>query len=219
MRQFLASVPGASAAMLLLAFVLWFGLFSKADALSPFDLFQSQQSGTQSQQPNQSARSDATLFDLFRQQQSGAQQSALSAYANDADPSRVYRRHRYLRHAHHHRREHPEEASASRASDTSLGASESAPLADEKPTWNIATGQTAMQPEPSAVSTFQIVIITQDGGDPFERCMTAYYWSRLNHVLQADQIFDPAPRYVVDATSADVTSHLAASWIEKSVGR
>jgi hypothetical protein len=214
MRRVLAGMPGASAATLVLALVLWFGLFPKADAFSPFDLFQPQQSGAESQQSNQrSERSDEALFDLFRPQQTGAQGLEVSAYANDADAPSVYRRHRYVRHARHHRREHPEEeASASSASPSALAA-------DAKPTWDIATAPTAMKLEPSAVSTFQIVIITQDGGDPFERCMTAYYWSHLNHALQPDQIFNPAPRYVVDATSPDVTSHLAASWIEKSVGR
>jgi hypothetical protein len=222
MWRVLAGGPGASAAMLLLALVLWFGLSLKADAFSPFDLFQSQQSGAQSQQSNQpqqsNQRSDAALFDLFRPQQPGAQGLDVSAYSNDTDSSRAYRRHRYWRHARHHQREHPEiEASASSASDSS--ASPGAPLADAKSTWEIATAQNAVQPDRSAVSTFQIVIITQDGGDPFERCMTAYYWSQLNHALQVDQIFDPARRYAVDATSPDVTGHLAASWIEKSVGR
>jgi hypothetical protein len=217
MRRVLAGVPGASAATLLLALVLWFGLFLKADAFSPLDLFQPQQPSAQSQQPNQ--RSDAALFDLFRPQQPSAQGLEVSAYANDANSPRVYRSHRYLRHARHHRREHQQEASAGASgSDGSSGAS-GAPVADVKPMWNIATAPTSMLAEPTAASTFQIVIITQDGGDPFERCMTAYYWSRLNHALQADQIFDPAPRYVVDATSPDVTSHLAASWIENSLGR
>jgi hypothetical protein len=218
MRRVLAGVPGASAATLLLALVLWFGLFLKADAFSPLDLFQPQQPSAQSQQPNQ--RSDAALFDLFRPQQPSAQGLNVSAYANDTDSPRVYRSHRYLRHARHYRREHQQEASAG-ASDSggSPGASPGVPVADVKPIWNIATAPTVMQAEPTAASGFQIVIITQDGGDPFERCMTAYYWSRLNHGLQADQIFDPAPRYVVDATSPDVTSHLAASWIENSLGR
>jgi hypothetical protein len=217
MRRVLAGVSGASAATLLLALVLWFGLSLKADAFSLFDQGQSQQSGAQAQQSNQrSERSDAALFDLFPPQVSGAQGLGVSAYANDA---RVYR-HRYWRQARHHRRrEHPEEeASTSSASDSNASSSAS-PSGDAKPPWDIATAPTAMQPEPSTVSTFQIVLITQDGGDPFERCMTAYYWSRLNHVLQADQIFDPAPRYAVDATSPDVTSHLAESWIEKSVRR
>jgi hypothetical protein len=225
MRRVLADVPGASATTLLLALVLWFGLFLKADAFSPLDLFQPQQSSAPSQQssvPSQQSdqRSDAALFDLFRPQP-GAQGLDVSSYANDTNSPRVYRVRRYLRHARHHRREHPEEAGASSASDSnaSSGASPTMPVPDAEPMWNIATSPTAMRPGPTVVSTFQIVIITQDGGDPFERCMTAYYWSRLNHALQADQIFDPAQRYAVDATSTDVTSHLAASWIEKSVGR
>lgn len=215
--RILTGVSRASAAALVLAIVLWFGLDQKADA-------QPQQSVAQSQQSNQRPeRSDAALFALFRPEQSGEQGSGVSAYANDAGSAHVYRHHRYWRHARHHRgRENPEEeASTSSAppSNTSAGASPSALSADAKPPWDIATAPTAMQPEPSAVSTVQIVLITQDGGDPFERCMTAYYWSRLNHALQPDQIFDPAPRYAVDATSPDVTSHLAESWIEKSVGR
>jgi hypothetical protein len=217
MRRVLAGVPGASAATLLLALLLWFGLFLKADAFSPLDLFQPQQPSTQPQQSNQ--RSDAALFDLFRPQP-GAQGLNVSAYSTDTDSSRAYRRIRYLRRDRHHRRDHLQEASAGASnSNGSSGASPSMPVADAKPMWNIATAPTEMQAEPTAASTFQIVIITQDGGDPFERCMTAYYWSRLNHVLQADQIYDPAPHYVVDATSPDVTSHLAASWIEGSIGR
>jgi hypothetical protein len=220
MRRVLAGMPGASAATLLLALVLWFGLFLKADAFSPLDLFQPQQPSTQSQsnQPNTQSqqsnqRSDAALFDLFRTQQPGTQGLVVSAYGNDTDP-RVYRRIRYLRHARHHRREHQQEASVGASdSNASTGASPSAAVADEKPMWNIATAPTEMQAEPTAGSTFQIVIITQDGGDPFERWMTAYYWSRLKNALQADQIFDPAP----DATSPDVTSQLAASWIENTV--
>jgi hypothetical protein len=218
MRRVLAGLPGASVVTLLLALVLWFGLFLKADAASPFDVFQPQQPSGPSKQSNQrSEQSDAALFDLFRTQPSNAQGMDLSAYANDTNSPHLYRRHRYLRHARRHRREHFEETSASGASDPNVSsASPSAPLADAKPTWTIATAPAATQPEPSAVSTFQIVMITQDGGDPFERCMAAYYWSRLNHALPADQIFDPAPREVVDATSPDVTRHLAVSWIEKS---
>jgi hypothetical protein len=218
MRRVLAGLPGASVATLLLALVLWFGLFLKADAASPFDVFQPQQPTGPSQQPNRrSEQSDAALFDLFRTQPSGAQRMDLSAYANDTNPPHVYRHHRYLRHARHHRHERSDEASASGASDSSVSsASPNAPLADSEPTWTIATAPVATQPEPSAVSTFQIVMITQDGGDPFDRCMAAYYWSRLNHALQADQMFDPAPRDIVDATSPDVTRHLAVSWIEKS---
>lgn len=217
MRRVLTGVPGAGATPLVLAFVLWFGLFVRADA------FQAQQTDARSQQSNQQSqqsnpRSDAALFDLFRPQQSGAQGTVVSAYANDADTPRVYRRHRYLHHARHHRREDPEkEVSGSSASDSSVPSS--APLADAKQTWEIATAPGQVQPDPSVVSTFQIVMITQDGGDPFERCMTAYYWSHLNHAWQADQVFDPARRYVVDATSPDVTGHLAASWIQESVGR
>lgn len=220
MRRVLAGLPGASAT-LLLALVLWFGLFLKANAFSPLDASQPQQPSGPSQSNQQfnqrSNQSDAALFDLFRTQPSGAQGLDLSAYANDA---RVYHHHRYLRHVRRHRREHPEEASASGASDSKVSsdASLSTPLADAKPMWTIATAPTAMQPEPSGASTFQIVMITQDGGDPFERCMAAYYWSHLNHNLQADQIFDPVPRDVVDATSPDVTRHLAVSWVEKSVG-
>ncbi|MBO0757335.1 MAG: hypothetical protein J2P54_15865 [Bradyrhizobiaceae bacterium] len=214
----LAGVSASSIATFLLVLMLWFGLIQKAGAFSPLDLFQSQPAGTQSKQSNQRPeRSDAALFKLFGPERSGAQGSGVSAYANDTDLPEVYGRHRSWRHAHHHRRRE-QEASAS-VSNASSGASPSAPSVDAGPPWKIATAPAAMQPEPSAVSTLQIVLITQDGGDPFERCMTAYYWSRLNHALQVDQIFDPAPRYAVDATSPDVTRHLAKSWIESSVGR
>jgi len=193
--------------------VLWFGLIQKAGAGSPPDLVQPQQQSNQRPQ-----RSDAALFDLFRPEQLGARGSAVSAYANETDSPHVYGQHRNWRHARHHRRhEHAEEEASTSSASDSNSSSDVSPNA--KPPWDIATAPTAMQPESPAVLTFQIVLITQDGGDPFERCMTAYYWSSLNHALQADQIFDPASRYAADATSSYVTSHLAESWIEKSVGR
>jgi hypothetical protein len=196
MRRNLASVLGTSATTLIVALVPLLSLVQTTDALSPFDIFQPQQ-------PQQSdprlGRSDPGLD--------------VSAYADDTDRARVYRHRRFWRHARHHRRrEQPEE-------ETSTLATTSAPDSEAKPLWDLATAPTGTLPDPAVVSSFQIVLITQDGGDPFERCMTAYYWSRLNHAFQADQIFDPARRYAVDATSPEVTSHLAESWIGKSVGR
>lgn len=198
MRRNLTSVSGASAATLIAALVPLLSLVQTADAWSPFDVFQPQQSSEQPQQSDlRSERPDLGLD--------------VSAYADDTDRARVYRHHRFWHHARHRRRERPEEE-ASAPSTTP-------PEPEAKPLWEVATAPTATLSEPSAVSTFQIVLITQDGGDPFERCMTAYYWSRLNHAFRADQIFDPARRYAVDATSPEVTNHLAESWIGKSVGR
>jgi hypothetical protein len=200
MRRNLASVSGASAAILIVALVPSLSPVQTADAFSPLEIFQPQQSGPQAQQSDpRSERSDQGL--------------EVSAYADDTDRARVYRQRRFSRHAHHHRRRERQEEEASAPAVTPSLEPEAKPL------WEVATAPTATLPNPSAVSTFQIVLITQDGGDPFERCMTAYYWSRLNHAFQADQIFDPARRYAVDATSPEVTSHLAESWIGKSIGR
>jgi hypothetical protein len=196
MRRNLTSVSGASATTLIVALVPLLSLVQTADALSPFDIFQPQQP---QQSDPRSGRSDQGLD--------------VSAYADDTDRARVYRHRRFWHHARHHRRhEQPQE-------ETSAPITTPAPEPGVKPLWDLATAPTGTLPDPAAVSTFQIVLITQDGGDPFERCMTAYYWSRLNHAFQADQIFDPARRYAVDATSPEVTSHLAESWIGKSVGR
>jgi hypothetical protein len=58
-------------------------------------------------------------------------------------------------------------------------------------------------PSRGTPSTLQLVLTTDDGGDPFEQLMTVYYWSRLNHAIPIATVFDPTRRYVEDIRTDD----------------
>jgi hypothetical protein len=144
-----------------------------------------------------------SILDLFTKQDDALPQQA-SAYASAGQP-RYYRQHRLWRHARHHRRHEREDAEG----DTH--AALTSPL----------TTASVTLPKLPPASEFQVVLITADGGDPFERYMTAYYWSRLNHAVVGNQLFEPARRYVAGATLNEVLQarHAEESWVSKSVSR
>ena len=136
------------------------------------------------------------------QQSEPPQESEVLAYA-----SVRHRSHRLLHHARRHRRQENQEAEA------------------HAPTPVAAT----TQPQPQAidpwfqapVSALQVVLITQDGRDPFERCMAAYYWSHFNHSVADGQVFEPTQRSSEDpsVTGTLPARALAETWVSKSVSR
>jgi hypothetical protein len=142
-----------------------------------------------------------SLADLFTKQDDALPAEA-SAYASAGQP-RYDRQHRLWRHARHHRRYQREEPEV----DAHASAAQPMPAPP--------------LPQLPPASEFQVVLITADGGDPFERYMTAYYWSRLNHAVLGNQLFEPARRYVAGATLNEVlhAQHAAESWVSKSVSR
>lgn len=128
---------------------------------------------------------------------------------SDSAERPVYRHRRLWRHVRHHRRHwHP-----------AIEARVSPPMSAMMPEQGSNAPKT--MPVASAVpSALQLVISTDDGGDPFEQLMTSYYWSRLNHAMSAEQIFEPARRYAGPPTQDTQTAHyIAASLIEKSLNR
>jgi hypothetical protein len=124
----------------------------------------------------------------------GEQWTILPAMNAD-DQQRAYRPRKPWRHARqHHRRARPEaEASSAPAATTSPVTIESA----------AAPPQTPLRRSPVEQSPLQLVLTTEDGGDPFEQLMTLYYWSRLNHALPVEQVFAPGQRYAADARVED----------------
>jgi len=113
---------------------------------------------------------------------------------NAEDQQRAYRARNPWRHARQHRRRaRPEaEASSTTPATTSPVAAESA-----------AAPQAPPRRPPVEQSTLQLVVSTEDGGDPFEQLMTVYYWSRLNHALPVEQVFAPGQSYAADARAED----------------
>lgn len=104
------------------------------------------------------------------------------------------RHHHLWRHLAHHHRHQREEMEAD------VAPAETAPKAEA-----IApTAAVAPQAMPPQSSTLQLVVSTKDGGDPFEELMTAYYWSRLNHAIPSDQVFEPTRRYAEDTQPIDL---------------
>jgi hypothetical protein len=123
-------------------------------------------------------------LDAVTTQQSDTLPDEATAYADPA--GRASRHRRLWRHVRHHRRlAHPEmEASAPPVTPT------------EEPTIPKEPAPKAIPPQSvsASPSTLQLVLTAEDGGDPFEQLMTAYYWSRLNHAMPNDQIFAPAQK-------------------------
>src|SRR5215471_6497175 len=136
------------------------------------------------------------------QQSDPSQASEVLAYA-----SVHHRSHRFLHHARRHRRQENQEAEA------------------HAPT--PAAASTQPQPQTidpwfqSPASALQVVLITQDGRDPFERCMAAYYWSHFNHSVADGQVFEPTQRSSEDpsVTGTLPARALAETWVNKSVSR
>jgi hypothetical protein len=145
-------------------------------------------------------------LDLLTTQQSGALPDEATAYADPGDNGRVYRHRRLWRHVRHHRR-HARPEMETRAAP--------AMAPTDEPTAPKTT------PPPSAPpSTLQLVLTAEDGGDPFEQLMTAYYWSQLNHAMPANQIFEPAQRYAVDTKIMESpTGYIAAALMDKAANR
>jgi hypothetical protein len=175
MQRIWANEPGAGAATLVLVLATWLGTTQAADALSPLDPLTTQQSDALAQQSN-ALPDEATAY---------------------ADPTGRASRHRRLwRHVRHHRRHtHPEmEASAPPVTPT------------EEPTTPKEPAPLAIPPQSvsASPSTLQLVLTAEDGGDPFEQLMTAYYWSRLNHAMPTDQIFEPAQKEQTAQTAQTV---------------
>ena len=146
MQRIRANEPGAGAATLVLVLATWLGTTQAADALSPLDLVTTQQSDALPQQSN-ALPDEATAY---------------------ADPAARASQHRRLwRHVRHHRRHaHPEtEASAPPVTPT------------EEPTTPKEPAPKAISPQSvsASPSTLQLVLTAEDGGDPFEQLMTAYY--------------------------------------------
>jgi hypothetical protein len=148
-------------------------------------------------------------LETLRASQSEAAANAPNAIPDVQDRSRLRPQHRVWRHVRHHRRHPRPEMEAGTPPPA-------API-------DVATAPKTMpQPQPSSVaSTLQLVLTGTDGGDPFEQLMTAYYWSRLNHAISADQVFEPAQRNteVVAATETRPSLLHAASLMDKAAGR
>jgi hypothetical protein len=190
MQRNLTKDAGVSAAVVMLALATWLGTSHKADAWSPFDLLQSQP-----QQPDAAADADAD-----------ADTDTVMAYAPDfRDRSVIHRHHHLWRHVRRHHRHGRAEMEARMPAAVT-------PLTEAmKPAEPMALKP--MPPQSAARSTLQLVLTGEDGGDPFEQLMTSYYWSRLNHAIPADQIFEPVGRHVdtTDASPRHVTASLIAN--------
>jgi hypothetical protein len=120
------------------------------------------------------------------QPEATAADDIVSAYAAEEGSPRA-RHHRRLRHARHHRDHSEPERSADdqRSTDVSAGGAESsAPAASSPP-------------------TLQLVLTTEDGGDPFEQLMTTYYWNYLDHVISPELVFEPSRRSAETAQPRD----------------
>lgn len=145
---------------------------------------------------SQAAGALSPPLDTPSAQQSDTLPDEATAYA---DPGgRVSRHRRLWRHVRHHRRHaRPEMEAAAPPPMTPT---------DEPVTLK------PMPPQSAPPSTLQLVLTAEDGGDPFEQLMTAYYWSRLNHAMPSDQIFEPAKRYAADTKAINSTAgYIAAS--------
>ena len=141
-------------------------------------------------------------------------QRPASQQSEPSDPPEVlayastrHRSHRLWHRARHHRRLETQEAEAHAPT----------PVAATTP----AQPQTTDPWFQSPASAFQVVLITQDGADPFERCMAAYYWSHFNHSVADGVIFEPNRRFGEDATITGTlpARALAETWVSKSVSR